>query len=237
MSQSKRNSREVKGALVGTLLGDSFITNRGEFGCQQVNRELIDIKTEILKNISPDIKAYNYTRPPRSNELVKNCKESYVVLTNKNQYFTKLRNILYASGTKQISMKVLNKLTPEGIAFWFMDDGYFDYKQSKHTRNLRLCTDSFDTLSISNMIRYFNDVHNIQAKVLYHKARKNYEPKPRLSFNAENAQKLITLIFPYIIPSFYYKIDLKYEDKTLLSKRCSSDYVEIANYISQHIPR
>jgi len=234
-----KSSREQKGAIIGTLLGDSWISNRGEFGCQHVTKDLIDLKATIISNISPEIRIYFSTRKPRTS-IKKNMskiqsKTSYVLQTNKHPYFKKLRNILYIDNQKQISMKVLNKLTPFGIALWFMDDGYLDYKKSSNTRNLRLCTDNFDITSHKNMIRYFNDVWGIQAKIYYHKSRKNEEKKPRLSFNAHNSQKLIVLIHKYFLPSFLYKLDLKYSDKTLNSIRCSQEYKEAHKYILQHI--
>lgn len=236
-----KSSRELKGAIIGTLLGDSWITNRNEFGCQQVTRDLIEYKENLINEISPEIKVYFMTKKPRqttkkNGEIIKS-KESYVIQTNRHPYFRKLRDILYMESGKQLSMKVLKKLTPLGIALWFMDDGYLDYKKSSRTRNLRICTDSFDEGSHNNMIRYFNDVWGIQSKIYYHKARFDAEVSPRLSFNAHNSQKLIVLMYKHFLPSFMYKIELKYKEETVQSIRCSDDYKKAHKYILQHITK
>ena len=45
MNQSrKRTPKEVRGSLLGTLLGDSYITQGNQFGCEQITKELIEIK-------------------------------------------------------------------------------------------------------------------------------------------------------------------------------------------------
>lgn len=236
----KRTASEIKGALYGTLLGDSTVTNRSEFSCEQISENLIKYKGTILESIAPDLKVYYHTRS-RGNIQVIRGKEvarstTYVVQTNRHPYFSNFREVLYHTGTKQVNLSTLDKLTPEGIALWFMDDGYLDYKKSSNTRNLRICTDSYDETSINNIIRFFNNQYNIQAKVYLHKAGYGRSARPRVSFNAENAQKLIVLMHKYFLPEFYYKLDLHYTEKTLASKRCSVEYCGAVEYMLQCAP-
>jgi hypothetical protein len=232
MSKSRK---EIMGAFIGTLLGDSYISNRGEFGCQQVTKDLIEYKKDIFSNYASSIKMYVRERKARvsiSDTRTIHGKKSYVLYSNRHKFFNKIRNLMYKSN-KQVSMTILNKLTPLGIALWVMDDGYMDYKKLSNTKNIRICTDSFDEQSIRNIITYFNNVHNIQAKVFYHKRNKNDQPKPRISFNASNSQKLIVLIHKYMLPSFYYKLDMHYKETTLQSVRCSSEYIKAVQYMTQ----
>lgn len=231
------SSSEIKGAIIGTLLGDSWISNRNEYGCEQISENLILKKKEIIDRISPEIHTYIHSRQRKPTDFNKNPKRTYILQTNKHPYFEKLRNLLYINGSKQVTINILNKLTPEGIALWLMDDGYLDYKKSSNTRNIRICTDSFDEFSIKQIKQYFSDTHNIQTKVMMHIARKGYLPKPRISFGAKEMQKLILLVYKYFLPEFFYKINLHYLDSTLNSKRCSHEYREAAYYILQHIPK
>lgn len=233
-----RTRKEVEGALVGTLLGDSWISNRNEFGCEQITESLINIKANILYNIAPDIKVYLHNRKREPNGFNKNPKRTYIVQSNKHAYFKKLRTLLYPNDEKIVTKTTLNKLTPEGIALWFMDDGYFDYKKSNSTRNLRICTDSFDDLSIKNIQEYFKNTHNINTKIMMHKARKGYIPKPRISFGAKDMQKLVILIYKYFVPEMLYKINLQYKERTLNMKTyCIEEYKDVAYYILQRIPK
>ena len=233
-----RTAQEVKGALYGTLLGDSTVTNRNEFSCEQISSNLITLKGEIIAKIAPDLKVYYHERD-RGNKQIIHDKEynrriSYVVQTKQHPYFAGFREKLYSTGDKQVTMEILKYLTPEGLALWFMDDGYLDYKASSNTRNLRICTDSFDEISIKNIIQYFNDSWGIQCKVYMHNAGYGRAPKPRVSFNPNNAQKFISLVYKYFLPEFYYKLDLHYTEKTLKSKRCSNEYRTAVEYMLQH---
>lgn len=233
----KRSSSEIKGALIGTLLGDSYISNRGEFGCEQISENLIDYKAEILKSIHPDIKVYKHSRQRDANGFNNNPRKTYIIQTNSHVYFKKLREEIYKEN-KQVSMSVLNKLTPEGIALWFMDDGYCDYKKSNCTKTLRICTDSFDEFSISQIQTYFNNRLQIPTKIMMHKARQNYQPKPRVSIGGSKPmQDLVTLVYKYFLPEFYYKIDLHYKTATLKSKRCSKEYIKAVEYMLQRLSK
>jgi len=240
MNNQSRNSAEVKGALYGTLLGDSTVTNRNEFSCEQISENLIKYKGEILKQVAHDLQVYYHTRDRGNTQVIHgktyNRNISYVVQTDKHPYFTKYREVFYHTGTKQVTMEILNALTAEGLALWFMDDGYLDYKASNNTRNLRICTDSFDELSIKNIMQYFNDVWGIQTKLYMHNAGYGRESKPRVSFNPENAQKFIVIVHKYFLPEFYYKIDLHYTEKTLNSRRCTDEYFDAVEYMLEHTP-
>lgn len=237
MSQSRKPA-DIKGALIGTLLGDSTVTNRGEFSCEQVVKSLVDYKEEILSNIS-GVNTYRSVRDRGDTQIIDNKvynrKLSYVVQTNRHPYFEKLRERMYFE-TKQVSMSILSDLTDEGLALWFMDDGYLDYKASSATRNLRICTDSFDALSIKNIQRFFLECYDIESKVYVHNAGHGRLPRPRVSFNAENSQKLISIMYKYFVPEMYYKLDLHYLDSTLKSKRCSEEYREAVAYMLKHAP-
>lgn len=238
MSKS-RSAVEIRGALLGTLLGDSTVSNRGEFSCEQITEALIDYKQNLLDSIS-GVSTYRHTRDRGNTQRIDNKtygrKLSYVVQTNQHPYFSKLRDRLYFDGSKQVSYSVLEDLTDEGLALWLMDDGYLDYKKSSATRNLRICTDSFDDLSIKNIQRYFLEYYNIETKVYMHNAGHGRKPGPRISFNAENSQKLICMVYRYFVPEMLYKINLQYTEFTLNSKRCSEEYREAAKYIIQHTP-
>ena len=235
MHQSReRTPKEIRGSLLGTLLGDSYITQGNQFGCEQITRELIEIKRDLLKHYNKDVAEISIRQ--RENTIIDGrkvvSKPTYTIRM-RHPRFRRLHSLLYRTGTKQVTFSLLKFLSLEGIALWIMDDGYMDYKASSSTRNLRICTDSFDEISISEIIRYFKEIHSIEAKVYYHVNKKGADKKPRISFNAANSQKLISLIYPYFIDSMLYKIDLHYLPNTIKSKRCSDEYRVAESYISQ----
>lgn len=231
---TKRTPKEIRGALLGTLLGDSYITDGNQFGCEQINKELIERKRELLAHYNPNIASISSrTRVPLDICGHTAVPKTTYTIRMRHPRFRWWKKLLYRTGSKQLSINILKGLTLEGIALWIMDDGYMDYKPSNSTRNLRICTDSYDDISIKSIMQYFTEVHGIETKVYMHVSKKGCIPKPRISFNAKNAQKLIAKIFPYFIDSMLYKIDLHYLPETILSKRCSDEYRVAANYISQ----
>lgn len=233
MNKSKRTPKEIRSAIIGTLLGDSYITQNSHFGCEQVCKALIERKAEILSHYSPDIKVSERQRNSVVIEGRKVASRPTYTIRLRHPRFKKWHKVLYKTGSKQVTYNILKFLNEEGIAMWIMDDGYMDYKKSSKTRNLRICTDSFDEISHLEMIRYFKDVWQIDAKIYWHKRNKNSPKVPRLSFNATNSQKLISLVYKHFVPELLYKLDLNYEDKTLNSIRCSDEYREAHKYISQ----
>lgn len=230
----KRTPKEVRGSLIGTLLGDSYITQGNQFGCEQINKDLIEIKRDLLRHYNEQVPEISSRQ--RKNVIIEgrevSSKPTYSIRM-RHPRFERLHSLFYRQGTKQVTFNLLKFLSLEGIALWLMDDGYMDYKKSSNTRNLRICTDSFDEISINEIIRYFNEVHGIEAKVFWHSRAKGVKKTPRVSFNAKNAQKVISLVYPYFVDSMMYKIDMHYLPKTIQSKRCSPEYRKAAIFISE----
>lgn len=226
------------GFLAGTLLGDSYTTVRGDFVSENVILPLIELKRDKLQEIK-NRKYEIYERAGRTS-YIGNRKitgnKSYTVKAYLPEVVKKLRSVFYDdNGIKTITHRGLELLTPEGIAVWIMDDGYMDYKPQNHTKNLRIATDSFSEKSIGLARAYFHDMYGIESKVYWHKSMAQALPKPRLSFNATNAQKLIPIIFPFVLEEFWYKIDLHYADKTLDTIRVNKPYKEIQLQIRQRL--
>lgn len=132
--------------------------------------------------------------------------------TKTHPYFTYLRKILYPKGIKIMNRKILNMLTPQGIAIWYMDDGSF-YKKDNASGtksicfDLRISTDSFTKSQNEEIAEYFKEVWGINFKVF--KSHKEREHSWILRANKEAAIKFIDLIKPYVLPSMSYKIEYK----------------------------
>lgn len=233
----ERTSKELEGAFIGTLLGDSYINNGNMFSCEQTSKNLIEYKRILLEQLTG--RNINISVRQRKPAVVHNNKAESIfkpTYSTRARYelFKKLQKQFYISGTKQVSMSILNKLTDEGLALWLMDDGTMYYSPSNHTKYLRICTDSFDSFSINQIQQFFSERYNISSKVYMHNSGNNSVKKPRIQFNAANAQKIISIVYKFTLPEFYYKLDLHYAEKTLKSKRCLPEYVNAVSYMSQH---
>lgn len=235
MTFPQKTRKELRSMLIGTLLGDSWITNTGCYGCEQVSLELINIKRNILEQLSG--KQYELYERTRTNQVIEgrlvNGRRTFTIQA-RHPHFKKYRKVLYKNGTKRITKSILKRLSPEAIALWFMDDGYMDYKKSNHTKYMRICTDSYTPEQCNTICDFFQEVYGIQAFVAFHQSNKNSVKKPRVSFNATNSQKLISLIYKFVLPCFYYKLDLHYLPETVESARCSAEYRQAYYFISQN---
>lgn len=230
-----RTRKELRACIFGTLLGDSYLTSYGHFKCEQVTLELINLKRKILEELLGH--TLNLGSRQRDNQFINGRKitgkRTYTVTACSPQ-FKKYYKVLYSTGRKKVTASLLRRLTPEAIALWIMDDGYLDFKKSSNTRYLRICTDSYTVQEHNLIIDYFKTI-GIECFIKYHKSDKNSEPKPRITFNGNNAQKLVSMIYPYVLPCFYYKIDLKYQ--RMDSINILPEYREAIEYITQNRAR
>lgn len=201
-----RKPSELRGAILGTLLGDSYLTReksgRVIFSCEQASKNLVDYKESLLRTI-PNIKIARYERIRVQRARVQ---RALYTVRAAHPIFEKFHKKLYIP-TKQVTFNTLSKLTPEGIALWYMDDGMKSVK--RWHRWMVFCTDSFDEFSHKQIIRFFNERYQLNPKIIWHRDNK-YGNKRRICFVKHDAQKLVCLIYPYIIPEFYYKINLEY---------------------------
>lgn len=128
-------------------------------------------------------------------------------------YFIYLRNLLYPYGRKRMTMEILNMLTLQGIAIWYMDDGSCYFKKSEKDGHsicidLRIATDCFTSEEHDIIVKYFREKWGINFYKFYSKSRKRY----CIRANKQAAIKFIQLIKPYVIPSMQYKIDIKLQE-------------------------
>mgnify|MGYP002507818573 CR=1 FL=1 len=121
----------------------------------------------------------------------------------------------YISNKKIVTKEFLNQLTPIGLAVWYMDDGNLGYRKNPNgsikSRNVTLHVEGFDEDSQKNIIRYLKDVLDIDASL--QKSRDKY----KVWMNVPNSIKFLKIVAKYVqmVPCMRYKIDLKYEKKSI----------------------
>jgi hypothetical protein len=205
-------SNEANQIILGGILGDGSINRvhknpRIHFSHSTIQKEYIFWKYEILKEeqlvVSPPkvIMSGNNQRFPQWRFQTKT--------STKLQYFEQL---FYKNGKKVVQRKILNMLTPLGLAVWYMDDGNLIIHKYKKldgstgikSREIAINTQCFSYKEHEIIQKYFLKVWKIDTKI--YKNKGSY----RLVMNATNAKIFISLIEPYVIPSMQYKIDLQY---------------------------
>jgi len=197
---------ELRSAIVGMVAGDARI--RKQKGCRSVSlrithaerqREYLEHKRGVLQNLFT-----GWEIPIRQ---INNSGYPGVKLETRNH--PKLRAIykwFYSDGGKRFSRRILNYLTPIGIALWYMDNGSLSYKKKEgqvHGREVHLNT--YCSLEEARIIQaYFKEVWDVSWAVVPNKGLF------RLRMGAIEAQKFFSIIEPHVIPTMRYKMDLKY---------------------------
>jgi hypothetical protein len=123
-----------------------------------------------------------------------------------HKVFRILHKYLYSKNNKKfLTERVLNYLTPQAIAIWYMDDGGLSKSKrpdgSISSIQMRLntyCTLE-EAISIQKMFRH---KYQINCNINKYGKKDQYN----IRFNTTEAKKLEELIKDYMVPSMFYKL-------------------------------
>jgi len=199
-----------RGALYGLSLGDGCITlSKGAknhsilIGHGPKQEEYITHKAKKLQSIfgGKELKVRFYQ------VYNKRTEKSYTNLqiSATNPYLNQIHRNLYPTGVKTITRKVLDFLTDEGLAYWYMDDGAGDICKNKNgkicgcmIRISTYCTKE-EALEIQS---WFKDKYELNCVFDIDKRNNKYSVR----FNTKDSIKFANLIKPFILPCMEYKI-------------------------------
>jgi len=120
-------------------------------------------------------------------------------------YFNQMHKQLYKTGKKVFTKEVLNFLTDEGLAYWFMDDGSGNVSKKPNGQlcgcMLRFAT-YFSKEEAEIVAEWFLEKYGFTVKFDVDK-RSN---KVSLRFGTLDSVALAKILQPYIIPEMEYKI-------------------------------
>jgi len=201
-----------RGILYGMAIGDGSVHKVTQGNCvlqfshSDKQKEYIELKAKKINSIlgGKQNSVNWYTSKTPSGEV------HYGKYGKAHKYFNQMRRVLYPYGKKTYTRKMLDYLNPEGIAYWYMDDGGLSKKftRSKTTDEITSCSCEMRISTycseeeIDTIIQYFQEVWKIQGKKRLSKKHGTYY----LAFNTKESKKLELLIKPYVIESMYYKL-------------------------------
>lgn len=197
-------SADLKNVIVGLMLGDLHAeklkptsNTRLQFKQSTVNKPYIDTLFSMFKeycSAEPKITTF-FTKNTGSKKLYSSIKFWTLSLPCFNQF----RELFYNDLGVKIIPEILEELlTPEGLAYWAMDDGY------KSGNGFYFCTESF-TLEENNKLRkILKNKFNLDCGVHKYSSGHGY----RLYVFSSSRAELLKLVKPYLIEHFYYKFDL-----------------------------
>jgi hypothetical protein len=208
--------------LLGTLLGDSYITNDGRFGFghSEVQRAYFQHKVEILtaEGLAPKVREYQTKGNQCGDYFIKSITALQARVAIKNRY-PHLRQLWYPEGKKIVPPDI--ELGPIALAYWYMDDGSVN-KRTKFTDNrpgrqsreggpwvnqFRLHLDGFDQCSQDILQQ---KLLKLEIESWFYTKKKTGSRNLLITRDASKA-RFKELVFPYMekVPSMMYKIDLE----------------------------
>ena len=127
---------------------------------------------------------------------------------------TELHSQFYVEGRKRVTLEILDGLTPEGIAYWYMDDG----NRSKIHKQLKFCTHGYTKEENELIQSWFYYRHGIWLRLYQDKEATERQRAKGIRQRTDNrgwfltallpeVAKLEHLIRPYIIPEMLYKLN------------------------------
>jgi hypothetical protein len=203
----------VKGALIGCLLGDSWIQYKTDSNCVfciqhcEAQRSYAKFKAkDKMFHIFQSDEIFVPLKP--SDRFFRTSQYQYSSISH--PYILFLYNTAYIKGKKVVTDLLLQDLTIFGVFLWFCDDGS---RESKKAGSYVFCTDGFDLESVKRLRMWLFD--NMKLKSSLNKSGANY----RIRIAAESKSRFEEMMKPFTeyVPNMRYKFgyDVKESSETL----------------------
>lgn len=202
-----RLNENGRNLLIAAALGDGCINKEGQILINHSwkQRDYCLWKRDLLKKNG--IKVGKIQRYEGTNGYLKYTIQ-YRFCVGIHIFNKVLRRVLYDMVTrKKYPRKILNRLSQQGLALWFMDDGALlrrKYKGKYCGFYLRIST-YCSSEQADTIIKYFNEEWNIFPTKIHESKIKSYDAYT-INFGAKEGKKLINIIKPYMCPSMMYKV-------------------------------
>ena len=204
-SQEEHKLSEIQDQFIrGSLLGDLNISNphKNRSINSKINivhskkqEELFMKKVEILGEFMGSYKLCIPAPDKRTGKIY----ETWRGHTKNHKVFTDIYDELYINGVKTITPAFLDTIYhPIALAYWFMVDG---------TNRGTIATHSFGEQGTDLLINWMLDEWNIKC------TKQREASHVKLYIKSESRYEFEKMIFPYMIPSMYYK--LKFKDQLI----------------------
>lgn len=197
-----------KQVILGSLLGDGYVDKFGRLRIQHSNKQLKynEHKNMLLKSIVKSFRKDIIRFDKRTNKTY----YSNLISTQCLKPIKEYRSSWYINDVKTINLSDITDIEPLGLAIWFMDDGF------KSNYGIKIATDSFKKEELLTLIKIIFVKFDILFKI---------DKRNRLYLCKDGYQNFHNLIYPYILPEFYYKL----QNEQIIKNRVNSGNGEIPN--------
>lgn len=192
----------LRDTIVGLILGDLHVRKRRENGNTTLNFKQSSINQLYIEHLYSLFHPYCMT-PPK-NRVVRLGEKSFNSVsfdTLAYPAFNYYTDLFYFNKIKIVPSLIETLLTARGLAYWFMDDGGADRS------GFMLYTNSFTLIEVELLVNSLKNKFDLNCSI---HTRKHKIKKPYMIYiKACSRDLFISLIKPYIIPHFAYKLIIR----------------------------
>jgi hypothetical protein len=199
------SSKTIKKIMLGVAVADGHISDRGRLDFYSKHEEYATFVYNVLQQIT-HIKPKFY---------IKKDKRGYVgfrVTTKNSSYFKGIYDKLY-DGRKKLSKYIISRLDEQSLAHIYMCDGYTEHAKNRKTNKVQnigwFCLEAFDKPELEMFQDMLLKNWGIESSLV----RKPWGFGYRIRVGGKNLQKLISVMSPYFLDCFRYKLTLFYKGK------------------------
>ena len=204
--------RRILGFFTGLIIGDGYIdkgvSKRG-FRIKSIDNNYINYIKSFIDDECNGLFQYKISYIPAHFSCGCNHRECWELAIKSTEYFSNIYSEFYSPLGRIVSTNAINWLTPEGIANWYMSDGYICLvgrtKGIIKNRRMDICTDRYNLDTVQQLSEYFNTILKIPTTVIKRVSRY------RLRIGLKGYEDFINIVKPYIVNSMYHKLYLGYE--------------------------
>lgn len=198
----------IKKIIIGVLLSDgSLDKNTNRFDLYSSKKEYADYIHQSLSNLTHTKFSLKEVFNKRFDTV------GYRIWSTRSKYLKKLYEIIYPqNGRKVLSRYIVSRIDEEVLAHIWMCDGYLEHAKNRRTDKVQnvgwLCLEAFPK----------EELVLLQERLEFFGIKTSLVEKPwgfgyRVRIGGENLQRLISLVYPYILDCFKYKTILFYKRK------------------------
>jgi hypothetical protein len=199
-------SSEIKQSILGLLLSDGYLDKSKRFAVSSKNIDFRNHCASLFASFpNSEKKVWLHSYFDKRFETT-----THIMVASYPAYFEKFKEWVYPNGKKELLKIAVDKIDARSLAYMWMGDGYLRHAINKKANKLQnvgwLCLEAFEKLQLE----YFCNVMNEKYQVDFRLSPVIWGKGYRVKISGMGLQRFISLVYPYITPTFMYKTKLFY---------------------------
>ena len=185
-------TEEQKETLIGTLLGDAHVTERGKCRLTHTHYQLTYLR-RIHSILTPHALPIFYGEKKMPNGTLA---FTFGFLTVQHVWLKEMRELFYPDGVKVFPEHVIRSLTPRSLAYWYFDDGHLGDNPS-------FALGDISKDQAEDVVRWVGERFGLDT---YLKPSSIDSSCPQLTIRAATADKFFALVREFVTPDMLHKL-------------------------------